>query len=263
TYRCLPGTEEVLTEGDGPPDFQGIIILDSGHPERIGLLFKRLHEFPLVVNLDHHLPRQPWGDVSWVDAGAAAVGQMVSHLARILPARISPQAAKNLYTAILTDTGGFRHPNTSAPALALAAELVELGADPAQASNRVYWTYTPGRIKLLAEVLGSLELTAQGRVGLVEIDQAVFEATGTGPADLEGFIDYVQAVEGVEVAALMRQEKGGYKLSLRSNGRIDVAGLAARYGGGGHRLAAGMFMAQTRAQVKAALKAALKQALSA
>lgn len=253
TYSFLPESRLVVEEVGPALNYDGLAILDSGDPERIGAISERLGEFPLVANIDHHTGKKTWGDVSWVDVDYAAVGEMVWALASQLPAPITPAVAQNLYTAIMTDTGSFRYANTTPRTLIAAAELVEQGADPAECARQVYLTSSPGRLELLARVLNTLELADGGRVGFLSADKAAFKETGTTPIDLDGFVDYARGIPGVEVAAVIREEKDGHKLSLRSWGRVDVAALAARFGGGGHKRAAGMFFPGDREEAKAAL----------
>lgn len=252
-YRFLPGSERIVTEINGPLDYDGIVILDSGHYSRIGALAQRLDEFPVVINLDHHVMTEPWGTVAWVDDQKAAVGMMVHTLAQTLPARITPDVAMNLYTAIMTDTGSFRYGNTGPRVLAVASELAELGAEPAKCAGQIYLSYTPQRLGLLAAVLSGMELKLDGRLALTVIEKTVFDQTGAGPADLDGFTDYFRGLPGVEVAAILRRQGDGYKFSLRSAGRVNVAELAARIGGGGHRMAAGAFLKGDRNGAEAAL----------
>ncbi len=260
-YRFLPGADLVKKELRRF-DFEGAIVLDSGDAERVGPLSQQILEIPLVINIDHHLFEEPWGDLRWIDVSAAAVGEMLHRLAGLIPISISPEAALNFYTALMTDTLSFRHSNTTPRSLTVASELVELGADPALAARKVYSYGAPGRIRLLARVLDTLELAAEGRIGFLYVDQADFEATGTTPADLDGFVEYARGVEGVAVAALVRQEKEGHKLSLRSTGLVDVARLAAGFGGGGHRLAAGFFVPGGQEEAKRAVIEAAEKALT-
>lgn len=260
-YSFLPGSEEVVTDIEGPLEYDGIIILDSGNWRRIGPLADRIEEFPLVVNIDHHVDDEPWGDVRWVDPWAPAVGEMIYSIAQLIPARITPEIARNLYTAVLTDTGSFRYGNTNARTLSVAADLAELGADPALCAREVYLTFSHSRLQLLTSVLSSLEIQLEGKLGLLSVDLETLESTGSGPTDLEGFVDYVRGLPGIEVAAIMRQEQGGYKFSLRSTGRVDVSQLAATFGGGGHRMAAGAFIDGTKDEARQALVDAAAQAI--
>lgn len=260
-YRFLPGTERMVSEVEDLSGFDGIAILDSGSAERIGPLFDRLGELPRVLNLDHHLPREPWGDPAWVDPEFASVGSMVLELSRLLPARVTPEAAQNLYVALMTDTGCFKHANTTPASLSAAAELSELGAVPGDLARLVYQTYPLGRLKLMSRVLGSLEMAEQGRLGFLAVSRADFEETGTGPSDMDNFVDLARGVEGVEVAATLRQEPGGYKISLRSKGRINVAEVAAEFGGGGHKNAAGAFIEGTREQAMELIGSAVRARL--
>ena len=261
-YRFLPGSERVQSQAPEVLDFDGLIVLDSGELKRIGDLAERVQELPLLINLDHHVPKEPWGDVAWIEEEAPAVGTMVLELAGLLKARIDPQAALNLYTAIMTDTGRFQHGNTDAETLAAAAELARLGADPALAAREVYQTYTEGRLKLLARALGTLELHQGGLVALMTLRRDDFKETGTSLVDMDNFVDYARGVKGVEVAATLREEEGGYKISLRSTGKADVARLAAAFGGGGHRMAAGAFMEGGLDQVRERLVKGVRDSLA-
>ena len=257
-YRFLPGTERVVREIGDLSGFDGIVILDSGSAQRVGPLYDRLSEFPKIINLDHHLSRHPWGDPAWVDPAYASVGSMVLELARLLPARVTPEAAQNLYVALMTDTGCFKHANTTPASLAAAAELSELGADPGELARRVYQTYPLGRLKLMARVLGSLKMAEQGRLGFLAVSRADFDETGTGPSDMDNFVDLARGVEGVEVAATLREEPGGYKISLRSKGLVNVAEVAAEFGGGGHKNAAGGFIEGTREKAMELIASAVR-----
>ncbi len=248
-YAFLPGAEEVLAappEGTRPADFDGLVILDSGDAERVGPLGERLQEFACVINIDHHLVGRVWGSPRWVDPGYAAVGEMVYELAGEMGAAITPEAAQCLYAALLTDTGSFRYSNTTSRALAAASVLVARGADPTTCARQIYLTHSLNRLGLLKRLLDSLELHLEGRVAVMHVREEDFQATGASKSDLEGFVDFARGVKGVELAALVRQEKDGHKFSIRSNGRVDSARLAAAHGGGGHRPAAGMFLKGSR-----------------
>ncbi len=260
-YRFLPGTDRIVSEIPDLNGFDGIVILDSGSADRIGPLHERLTEFPTVINLDHHLSESPWGDPFWVDPEFEAVGTMVLDLSRILPARVTPEAARNLYVALMTDTGCFKHGNTKASSLSAAASLCELGADPGQLASAVYQTYPLSRLKLLARVLTSLDMAEEGRVGFLAVHQADFAETGADASDMDNFVDLARGVEGVEVAATLREEQGGFKVSLRSKGRVNVAELAAGFGGGGHRNAAGAFIPESSEKAKELIAEAVRESL--
>ena len=260
-YAFLPGAGRIVSEAPEPDGFDGIVILDSGAADRIGPLFGRLAEFKKVINVDHHLSRAPWGDPAWMDPGYEAVGTMVLKLARLIPAKITPEAAANLYVALMTDTGGFRHGNTTPASLAAAATLSELGADPGLLARKVYQTYSQGRLQLMSRVLGTLDIVEQGRLGFMAVSRADFQETGTDQSDMDNFVDLARGVESVEVAATLREEPGGYKISLRSKGLVDVARVAAGFGGGGHRSAAGGFISEDLGKAKKLIAAAVRDAL--
>lgn len=262
-YDFLEGSEAITPEPGDLTRYDGLIVLDSGQPSRTGPIYAEFAGRKPIINIDHHVQAEDWGDAIWVDTGAPAVGLMILRLARLLDAPIEPPAALALYTAIMTDTGSFRQRNTTPEAFAAAAVLTELGADPAYAASRVYQTFSPGRIRLLARVLDGLELLDQESIALLSADRETFEETGTTTADLEDFVNFGRAVKTVEVSIMLRQEPSGYKLSFRSKGRVDVAGIARTFGGGGHKMAAGAFIEGTKAEVREKVLDAVREALHA
>lgn len=260
-YRFLPGWERIQPEVDWSLDYDGIVILDSGTPDRIGPVSQKLDRFPLVINIDHHISPQPWGDLRWVDTTASAVGEMIHHLAQLMDAPIGQEAAECLYTAIMTDTGSFRYGNTTPQSLAIAADLAAKGADPGTMARQVYLTYGYNRLDLMARTLSRLKLRLGGRLGLMTVDQKDFIETGTTASELEGFVDLARGVRGVEVALMIREQEGGYKFSIRTNDLVDAAALAQRYGGGGHKRAAGVTINRPKEEAIELIVDAAREAL--
>ncbi len=161
-----------------------------------------------------------------------------------------------------TDTGWFRHSNTTPATFALSAELVSAGARPTEGYEYLYEHNTLARIKLQGLALERVQLSAGGRLAWTEVRRADYPATGAIPQDSEELVNYPRSIAGVEVAVLLcEQPRGGVKVSFRSRGRIDVARLAEHFGGGGHRAASGAILETTlddaRARVLAAVTAAL------
>ena len=263
-YKPLPGSDRIHV-GEEPPagfpeKFDAIIVLECPSPDRTGLE-KHLAERP-VINIDHHLGNQCYGTVNWVDSAAPAVGEMVYRLAQGLKATLDPELASCLYLTLVTDTGGFRFSNATPAAFEAAAALVRDGAHPEQVSQWLYESQPLAVVRLLGEMLQSLELHEGGRVATGRLTLDMFRRAGAAPGDSEGLIDTLRSIAGVEAVALIRErEDGTQKVSLRSRGEVDVEKIARHHGGGGHRNAAGYSLEgegeALRQQVAADLAAAL------
>jgi bifunctional oligoribonuclease and PAP phosphatase NrnA len=241
-YRPLPGSERIHVGEEPPagfPDmFDAIIVLECPSPDRTGIE-KHLAERP-VVNIDHHLGNQCYGAVNWVDSAAPAVGEMVFRLAQGLKVSLEPEVAACLYLTLVTDTGGFRFSNATPAAFEAAASLVREGAHPEQVSQWLYESQPLGVVRLLGEMLQSLEIHEEGRVATGRLTRAMFDKVGANPGDSEGLIDSIRSIAGVDAVALIRErEDGSHKISLRSRGEVDVEKIARHHSGGGHRNAAG------------------------
>ncbi|HEX2254386.1 MAG TPA: bifunctional oligoribonuclease/PAP phosphatase NrnA [Thermoanaerobaculia bacterium] len=258
-YRALPGADRIHSGAEPPAGFpekfDAIVVLECPSADRTGLE-EHLDALP-VVNVDHHLGNQHYGEINWVDPAAPAVGEMVYRLAQALKLTLDHDTANCLYLTLVTDTGGFRYSNATAAAFEAAASLVRSGAQPDLVARWLYESRSEGSLRLLAELLGTMELHAGGRVATARITQEMYQRTGTTPGDAEGLINYPRSVAGVEAVALARElPEGGAKVSLRSRGEVDVEQVARRHGGGGHRNAAGY-------QVESGVEAALAQAVEA
>lgn len=214
-------------------------IADLGRLGNLGTMLQGTHR--PVVCIDHHasdgaLPPGP----RLVDAAACATGELIYDLARVAKWPLSAEAAKALYVAILTDTGGFRFSNTSPRTLQIAAHLLGDGVSPEEIYAQVYANEPVGRIRLLAEVLETLVVEPQRGLAWITVPPGALERYGLDPADLEGMVEFPRSIGGIRLALLFRQlANGRIKVSFRSVGNVDVAKLAERFGGGGHRRAAG------------------------
>jgi phosphoesterase RecJ-like protein len=241
-YRPMPGSDRVHT-GVEPPagfpeKFDSIVVLECPSPDRTGLE-QHLTALP-VINIDHHLNNQHYGAVNWVDSAAPAVGEMVFRLAQALKVALEPEIASSLYLTLVTDTGGFRHSNSTPAAFEAAAALVREGAQPEQVGHWLYESQPVGVVRLLGEMLRTLQVHHGGRVATVRLDPEMFERAGAGAGDSEGLIDTPRSIAGVEAVAMIRRlDDGTHKVSLRSHGDVDVERIARHHGGGGHRNAAG------------------------
>ncbi len=246
----LPGVHELCCER--PVGFDCYLVLDTSNVERTGGLLADRPPNAVVVNVDHHAGNTRFGDVNWVDPAASSAGEMVHQLLRQAGVPIPPPAAANLFAAILTDTGNCQFAHTHAAALRAAAALVVAGANPEAIGRGLRANRPLGQLRLLGDVLRSLQVTAAGRVAWIEITAAMRQAVGVGLEVTEEFIEYPRSVAGVEIAIAFKEiGPDEVRVSLRSFGAPDVAGVAKKFGGGGHHNAAGCTVKASLAEAKA------------
>lgn len=237
SYRFLPGYERFgisVPELSRPDGRTPLVLLDCNEPSRAGL---EKVIIPYSAVIDHHETLKEFGDIKWVEPSAAATGVMVYNLIRKLGVGITKEMAVNLYTAISIDSGTFRFDNTTADTLRIGADLIDSGADPAAIAQGLYESWSEGRLKLLINVLNTLEIT--DGVAMTVAAKAAFEKTGTSADDTENFSNFSQLMKKIKVSAFFRETDNGWKVSLRSRGDVNVAEIAVVFGGGGHRNAAG------------------------
>jgi phosphoesterase RecJ-like protein len=259
-YRFLPRVSDIDQKVESIEAFDTVVVLDCGTIERVGDEAERFSQAPMVINIDHHLTNTQFGHLQWVNPNACATSEMIYHLINALPVAMDCSMATAIYTGILTDTGSFRFSNTNQTAFAICAEMIAHGADPYEVAKHVYGTYSLGRIKLLNLALDSLEISDNGKLSVMTLTQNMLSETRTQAADIDGIINYARRIEDVEVAALIHELKpngskpeGGeanFHVSLRSDGPVDVAGIAAEFGGGGHASAAGFSATMSLAELK-------------
>lgn len=235
-----------------------VIVLDISDLGRLGMLGDAVRERGVpVLCVDHHVSG---GDlppgVRYVDPGAAATGELVWELAQANGWPLTRDAARALYVAILTDTGGFRFSNTHPRTLRIAAELLETGIDPERIYLDVYANAPEGRVRLLAEALDTLVVEPEAGLAWLTVPPGALDRHGVSADDLDGVIEHARSIAGVRLALLFREIAGGrIKVSLRSVGEVDVATFARRFGGGGHTKAAGVAFEGALAEVQDTLLA--------
>ncbi len=258
-YQFLPGTERICNRIDGDPRFDTVVILDCGDLVRVGSQHARLLEYPVAINIDHHVTNTGFGTHQLIDPEACATAEIVYRLMARMGIDLSSDMATAIYTAIFTDTGSFRFSNTNEAAFGICKEMISHGVDPYKVAQHVYGTYSLGRIKLLNLALDSIELAAGGKLSIMTVSKDMLEETRTQPEDADGLIHYAKRIEDVRMAALIQEQSNGsdpaasghrYHVSLRSDGSIDVAAIASAFGGGGHTSAAGFNMDASLEDIK-------------
>lgn len=255
-YRFLPGSERFTSSLPKHPGH--LVLLDCNEPERAGLDNVTVRSSAVI---DHHETSGSFGDIRWIVPQAAATGIMVYHLIRDLGVRLTPEIATNLYVAVAIDTGTFRYSNTDAGVLRISADLVDAGADPGALARALYETWSDRRFFLLIRVLGTLEL--MNGIAFTHVTNDMFHETGTLPEDTEHFSNFPRMIDRVLVSAFFREMDGGWKVSLRSKGEVDVARVAETFRGGGHMNAAGYKVRTDLATAKEHLLRALVAAIEA
>ena len=247
----LPGEYAFMAlEGirrDWPEDVETrvLVALDCANESRIadpGVLERA----PLVLNVDHHHDNSRFGAVNLVVAEASSTGEVLRDVFRELGVQLTPEIAEALYIALVTDTGRFQYTNTTPKALRLAAELVEAGADVHRIFQGVYESVQFAKLKLLARALDRAQVYEGGAIVVSYLLRTDFADVGAAEPYSEGIIDYLRAVEGAEMAVLIREpprtdgQSPARRVSLRSSvDELDVSAIARGSGGGGHRQAAG------------------------
>lgn len=247
----LPYQGVVQRHDELPRPYDVLAIVDCGDLARTGMYAQKPPPVKLVVNIDHHVTNRGFGGLNWIVPDATASGSMVYELIQAWGLPLSRDIALCLYTTLLTETGSFRYSNTKPATLRMAADLLDRGVEPAQVSQALYDRNSPGRLKLLGELLSGMERHASGKIAWVTVTQDIFRATGTTAEDTDEMVNYPRSLKGVEVAVLFREiTSTQYKVSMRSQGRVNVANVAEQFGGGGHRNAAGCTVSGDVASVK-------------
>lgn len=241
TYDFMPGTEKLYDTLPDPKKFDCAIALDCGDKYRLGKAMAEIVSMTGLIMIDHHAGHKLFGEIQWVDPDRAATGEMVYDLATLLGAELNFNAAYCLYAAIVSDTGSFKYSSTTAETMRVARDLIAKGVKPSEVASKLFDNFTVNRLQLLRMVLDSLEIYAGGRIAVIEATQEMFDSTSTTQADSESFINYPRSLATVKVAAFVKESPGNLvSVSLRSKGATyDVAAIATRFGGGGHRNAAG------------------------
>lgn len=234
-YNWLPGASRVVSAERIPTDTRASILVECSEFARSGVLGL---DTLASLNIDHHTKNGVYADVNWIDPSAAATGMMIRELTAALGAQVTAPMASLLYVAVLTDTGSFQHSNTDARAMAFASEMLGQGASASEIAEQVYGDYPAARIHLMGDALSSLKRVHAGRIAFMYLPFSAFERRGT--RDTEAFVNHAQGIDGVQVSMLFKEvEPGVLRISLRSDGSVDVAEVASHHGGGGHPRAAG------------------------
>ncbi|GIP33115.1 bifunctional oligoribonuclease/PAP phosphatase NrnA [Paenibacillus sp. J2TS4] len=241
-YNFLWGSDQVGLISEMPEEerFDAIISLDCADIRRMGPLHNRIHPDTPLLNIDHHATNEGFGSCVWIEAEAAATAELLYDLVNELQIPWTTDLANCIYTGLLTDTGGFRYSNASPKVLLIASEMLGYGVKGSELANVLLEKMTYAHLVLLQKSLAKLSFAYDRKIAWISVtveDTAEAQAVNE---DMEGLVNYPRNIEGVEVGLLFKEiDNGTFKVSLRSNGKVDVARIAKSFGGGGHTLAAG------------------------
>lgn len=238
SYRSLPGAEEIRDVTAVDAEYDAIFVIECSDLQRPGI---EGLDSEFTVNIDHHTTSEHFGTINWIDSTASAVGEMIYNLCKAIGGRVTREIAECLYMAMVTDTGSFHFSNTTDRTLKVASELLKAGVRPEEISEAVYNNYPWSRIELMRRVLETVKRDETGRVAWMRQTREMRDESSAVDGDNNGFVNIPLAAREVRLSIYMREvEEGSYRVSLRSKGNVNVAQVAEKFGGGGHRNASGL-----------------------
>ena len=239
----LKGSDEVIRPTGDKIEVDLCLVLDTANYERIGLGCASIVEgIENVINIDHHITNEMYGDLYYVDPSSPATAQIIFEFLSDQKLPINPTSRDAVFIGLSTDTGGFRYPATTARSFEIGADLLKLGADCGELSSMVYERYSFKRIELLRELLGNLKITSNGKVASWVLSMEIKNRLSLRPEDSENLTDLIRGIDTVQVAVFFEELKSqDIRISMRSKNVnfADVSKICGNFGGGGHPLAAG------------------------
>jgi len=233
----FPAVDRIRVATDAGEACDGALVMECSSLERTGVT--GLDRSP-VLNIDHHPGNTRYGALNWIDESAAACGEQVFSLIEALGVSLTPEMATHVYLAVLTDTGSFHFSHITPRTFAIAQATVHAGADPEWIARTHYESSTLARVRIFGAVLNDMHLDASNRVAALTITRQLAHAAGGTYDDTEGLINFPLTVKDIQAVLFFKEQApGDWRVSLRSKGAVDVGRVARRFGGGGHRNAAG------------------------
>ncbi len=238
------------------------VVLDSSNLRRSVPADYPQEKLGFIINIDHHLTAENFGSLNLIDPEASATGMLIFKEIEELGVPLSKDIATAIYTAILTDTGSFQYSSTTPSTMEMASRLLAAGVSPRAIAEKVYESVPKERLIYLGRTLERMEIAPHGLWAAVQADLKELKEFGITKDMLDGFINYPRSIAGVEVAIMYREEaENRWKVSFRSRGNVNVAQMAAHFGGGGHFNAAGGTIEAPLPEVKAKVIAAIEEEL--
>lgn len=258
-FHFLPGIQQISSKF---PKCDAVIFLECDSVERssIDRLDFNAAQPLFTINIDHHRSGRNFAQFNWIDPEAAAVGALVYDLALASGVPVSSAMADCLYTALLTDTGSFNYPSTTASTFAMAEHLVRSGTSPNLIARAIYFCNPLSKVRLLGIAIANLQI--EGAVCWSHVTLAEIDRVGASVEDCEGVANHLIGIVGIEGAAFLRELPGQsqFRLSMRSRGNLNVSRIAERFDGGGHNNASGCTMQGSLSEVTGRIVAELRAA---
>ncbi len=256
--RILPGARRVRKTSSRRFDLA--ISVDCNKKEMLGKRVQRVFgRANRILEVDHHPLREVFGDIQLICPRAAAVGEIVFAILSRLNVTVTADIARNILTSIIIETNSFRLPTVTADTFSLCGRLLATGVDFRNLTELVYWSRTKEEVLLSGLCLSRCRFLSKGKIVWSIVRKADFSRTRAHDEDIDAVANEMLAISGVEVAVLFRQRRSDVlRVSLRSKGKVNVAGIAERYGGGGHFDSAGCFLKNTQGQISSLLRMAEK-----
>ena len=236
-YAFLPDLGTIEISDNVTDRFDTVVVLECSSLDRTGL--RGLDERPLI-NIDHHPGNVMYGTLNWHDESACACAELVSELIDTLGVPLTPAMATQLYVAILTDTGSFRHANITPRTFTICQKIATTGINPTDVASQVYNNGSLGRLRLTGMLLERMQLEHGNRIAVLRLNDAMLAKAGCTPDDLEGIVNIPLAARDVQAVVFFKDTGAAMRVSLRSKGSVDIRQVAVSFGGGGHRNAAGL-----------------------
>ena len=240
TFKFLPYSDEITGTCDVVKDGTDIlIVLDCGNLERVNTNSKLSERNYTLINIDHHMSNDLYGDLNYVDTKSSSMGEIVFMILEAMNIEVTEDMAKCMYTSLLTDTGSFRHSNTTSRTHNIAGKLLDTGIDFSEIHRQIFDNKEFNRVKFMGRAIESLKLTLDGKVGVIKITDKDFEDFAIEDKDTSDIVNIGMKIGSVDVMILLKEGEEGTKVSLRSKNIVDVRKVAENFGGGGHVRASG------------------------
>ncbi len=259
----MPGVKTIKTSKNVIKNYDVAIIFECSGPDRMGNIIDLKKRVKTVINIDHHLKHGAFGDINLIDVKASSNSEQLFYLFKQLNFPLTKNEATCLYVGITADTGRFRHSNTNAETLWIASRLLQRGVQPAPLSEKMFETRGRSALKLLGHCLSNLELMQNNKIAMMAIAPKDFSATHSTDEDTEEIVNYGLMIPTTLISILVRQPKSGdpVKVSFRGRREANVCALAEKFGGGGHRYAAGCEIEDSLENVYEKILTAAKKAV--
>lgn len=254
-YQNLPGASKIRETIGKVPDMA--ITVDCNAKEMVGKPFDVIKKTKYILEIDHHEYRKPFGNLFLIDTKASAVGEIVYRLFKYLKVGITKDIAQNILTSIIVETNSFRLPVVGTLTFRVCADLMKTGIDFSRLSEIVYWSKTKEGSVLSGQCMANLKVIQKGKIAWTLVTRKDFIRTRGKKEDVDTVANDILSINTVKIAIFFREQNAKFlRVSLRSKGRLNVASIANKYGGGGHFDSAGCYIANNKKEIAGLIETA-------